>query len=77
MAREYHFLFTVLGHYPARVRGNAPHVTVNMAAGRGSHLIHCGTLTMSEDEWDAFVGALKTSLGRSVEVTDARAPHSA
>jgi hypothetical protein len=70
MARDYHFKFTVLGRYPARIGGNAPHVTVNMAAGKGDHFIHCGTLTMSEGEWEAFVEALRSCLGDSIEVDE-------
>ena len=49
MARDYHFLFTVLGRYPARVEGNLSNVSVNLAAGRGDHFVHCGTLTMNEE----------------------------
>jgi hypothetical protein len=70
MARDYHFRFTVLGRYPAHVEGNAPHVTVNMAAGRGNHFVHCGTITMSEGEWFAFTDALTTCLGEAVEIID-------
>jgi len=70
MARDYHFLFTVLGRYPARVEGNLSNVTVNVAAGRGDHFVHCGTLTMNEEEWEAFIRALRTSLGDDVEVRE-------
>ena len=74
MARDYHFLFTVLGRYPARVEGNLPNVTVNVAAGRGDHFVHCGTLTMNEEEWEAFIAALRQSLDGAVEVKDGVLP---
>ena len=74
MARDYHFLFTVLGRYPAHVEGNQPHITVNVAAGRDDHFVHCGTLTMSEDERDVFVGGLRTGLPDAVEVKDGALP---
>lgn len=66
------FKFTVLGRYPARLKGNEPQVTVNLAAGSGDRLAYCGTLTMSEDEWSAFLGALRAGLKENVEVDDAR-----
>jgi hypothetical protein len=40
----------MLGRYDARLRGNEPHVTVNLLAGRDDHLVYCGNLTMSEAE---------------------------
>ncbi len=64
------FRFTVLGRYPARLRNNQPAVTVTMAAGEGDHLVHAGTLTMAEDEWDDFVSALRRSKGAEVEIVD-------
>ena len=42
-----------------------------MSAGRDGHLVHCGTLTMSEAEWARLVEALQQSLGNAVEVIDA------
>ena len=74
MAREYHYLFTVLGRYPSHIPQNAPHVTVNMAAGRDDHFVHCGTLTMNEREWDEFVGALRDCLGEAIQVKDGGRP---
>jgi len=49
------FRFTVLGRYESRVRGNASHLTVAMAAGPQGHFLYCGTLTMSESEWGTFI----------------------
>lgn len=66
------FKFTVLGRYPARLRDNESHVTVNLRAGRDDHLVHSGTLTMSEAEWEELVAALDMSLGDRVEVDDRR-----
>jgi hypothetical protein len=45
-------------------------VTVNVVAGRDDHLVHSGTLTMSEAEWATLTKALKTSLGDDVEIDD-------
>jgi hypothetical protein len=69
----YGFRFTVLGRYAARLKGNESHVTVNLSGGRGDHLIYCGTLTMSEGEWAAFVDALSPSLGGRLEIDDSSA----
>jgi hypothetical protein len=41
-----------------------------MAAGKGDHFIHCGTLTISEREWGAFVNALRSCLGQAIEVDE-------
>ncbi|MGH2723551.1 MAG: hypothetical protein ACRDI0_04655 [Actinomycetota bacterium] len=67
------FRFTVLGRYPARLRQNQTAVTVSMAAGEGDHLVHCGTLTMAEAEWDDFAAALGRAFRDGVEVVDADA----
>lgn len=64
------FRFSVLGRYPAQLRDNATAVTVTMAAGEEDHVVHCGTLTMAEAEWDDFVDALRKALGDRVEVVD-------
>lgn len=64
------FRFSVLGRYPAQLRDNATSVTVTMAAGEGDHVVHCGTLTMAEAEWDDFVDALRQALGDRIEVLD-------
>jgi hypothetical protein len=65
------FRFVVLGRYPARLKDNATAVTINMSAGdAGGHLVHCGTLTMAEQEWESLRDALQASLGIKVEVED-------
>jgi hypothetical protein len=73
-ARRHTFRFSVLGWYPARLKGNETHVTVNMTAGHDDNLAYAGTLTMSESEWKTFVEALKKSLHGDVEVVD-QLPH--
>ena len=70
MATRYAFSFVVVGRYPARLKGNRPSLTVNMLAGTDDHVTYCGTLTMSEDEWDTFYWGLKESLGDRVRVED-------
>ena len=67
---QHSFRFTVLGRYPARVKGNKTAVTVAMATGEKDHVVHAGTLTMAEDEWDDFARALRRSLGDAVEIED-------
>jgi hypothetical protein len=70
-AAKHRFRFVVLGRYPARLKDNATAVTINVSAGdSGGHLVHCGTLTMSETEWGSFRDALRSSLGENVEVED-------
>jgi len=70
MPSEYSYKFTVLGRYPARLQGNEPAVTVNVAAGGGDHLVFAGTLTMGEEEARALLQALEKSLGDRIEVED-------
>ncbi len=70
MGTRYGFTFVVLGRYPARIKGNQPALTVNLLAGTEDHATYCGTLTMSEDEWDAFFWALQEGLGDRVRVVD-------
>lgn len=66
------YKFTVLGRYPARLRNNESHVTINFLAGSDDHLVHSGTLTMSEPEWEEFAAALTESLGNRIEIDDRR-----
>jgi hypothetical protein len=70
MGTRYGFTFVVLGRYPARIKGNQPALTINLLAGTEDHATYCGTLTMSEDEWDTFYWALQESLGDRVRVED-------
>jgi hypothetical protein len=70
MSSALRYRFTVLGRYPAHLRGNETAVTINVAAGAGQHLVHCGTLTMSEPEWDTLAGALRYSLRENLDIAD-------
>jgi len=70
MGGGHRFRFTVLGRYQTQHGGNEMAVTVNVVAGRDDHLVHSGTLTMSEAEWATFTEALKGSLGDDVEIDD-------
>ena len=69
---KHNYRFTIVGRYTSPVMGNEPVVTVNMVAGTNSHTTYCGTLTMSESDWETFFGALKYSLQDAVEVLDPR-----
>jgi hypothetical protein len=72
--RKYRYQFSILGRYPARMKGNESAVTVNMRTGHDEHLTFAGTLTMTEDEWKTLVDALKYSLRDGVEVVDDAPP---
>ena len=65
------FRLVVLGRYPAHLKDNATAVTINVSSGdlRG-HLVHCGTLTMAEAEWESLRDALRKSIGDRLEVED-------
>jgi hypothetical protein len=67
---RHRFLFTILGRYPARMKGNQTAVTVNMAAGEEGHLVHCGTITLAEAEFATLTEALRKGLGDALEVED-------
>lgn len=66
------YKFIVLGRYPARLRNNESHVTVNFLAGSDDHLVHSGTVTMSESEWEDLVVALRAGLADRIEIDDRR-----
>ena len=68
--RHHRFKFTILGRYPARMKGNETAVTVNVAAGDENHLIYAGTLTMSESEFESLVRAIRSTLESRLEVED-------
>ena len=70
--RHHRFKFTVLGRYPARIKGNETAVTLNVAAGDENHLVYAGTLTMAESEWESLQRALQSSLDSRLEVDDHR-----
>jgi len=70
MPPRYSYKFTVLGRYPARLKGNEPAVTVNVASGDQGKLVFAGTLTMAEPEARALLEALEKSLGDRIEVED-------
>lgn len=77
MPAGHRYKLTVLGRYPARLKGNQTAVTANLAAGdHGGHLVHCGTITMSESEWDTLIAALESGLGDHLEVEDVDRPKS-
>ncbi len=60
----------MLRKYGARLRGNEPHVTLNVLAGEDDHLVYCGTLTMSEPEWSALKEHLSLALSEDFEVEE-------
>jgi hypothetical protein len=66
------FRFNVLGRYRTKLPGNEPHVTVHVQTGHDDRFTHCGTLTMSETEWEVFFAALRAKLKGRVELDDPR-----
>ncbi len=70
MPARHRFKFTVIGRYRAHLKENEPAVTVTMAAGPDDHLTYAGTLTLSEAEWDTFVGGLEKGLNGAVVIDD-------
>lgn len=66
------YRFTVLGRYEAHLSENEAHVTLTMLAGPAGHLSYCGTLTMSEVEWEVFKDHLQASLKGDVEIDEER-----
>jgi hypothetical protein len=74
VARTHKFKFVVLGRYLARIKGNESAVTVNCLAGTEGHLVHAGTLTMTEAEWETLYTALERALPGDVEIDDRTIP---
>ena len=66
----FRYVFRVLGRYEARLEGNEPHVTLNVMAGRDGHTVFCGTLTMSEAEWEGLRRHLAAAGGNEIEVQE-------
>jgi hypothetical protein len=69
-APRFTYRLPVLGRYSARLKGNEPAVTFNVAAGTEGHVTYAGTLTMTDDEYQTFVGALRQVLGDAVTVNE-------
>jgi len=65
---RFKYVFRVLGRYEARLAGNEPHVTLNVLAGRDGHVVFCGTLTMSEAEWDGLRNLFNSADPDAIEV---------
>lgn len=72
---DHRFKFVILGRYPARMRENQTAVTVNMLAGEEGRLVHCGTLTLAEAEFETLYSALGESLGDAVALEDHSREH--
>lgn len=70
MAEGIGFKLRVLRRFRARMRGNESSVTATLLAGRDGHLSHCGTLTMTEAEWERFVAAMSGALPDALEIED-------
>jgi hypothetical protein len=67
---RFKYKFKELGKYDARLRGNEPHVTLSVLAGQDDNLVYCGTLTMSEEEWNNLKSHLSNTLNENFEVEE-------
>jgi hypothetical protein len=67
---RFRYRFKELGKYEARLRGNETAVTLSVLAGQDESLVYCGTLTMSEKEWNNLKRHLSDSLNENFEVEE-------
>jgi hypothetical protein len=58
------------GAVPGPDEENQTAVTVSFLAGDPGHLVHSGTLTMTESEWEEFVSEVQRALGDDLEIED-------
>lgn len=73
MARDSKFKFQVIGRFDPNIPGNDSHVFLSVLAGDDwDHLSLCGTLTMSEPQWQTFSDALRDAIGDSIELENLR-----
>ncbi|MGH2729571.1 MAG: hypothetical protein ACRDJI_03070 [Actinomycetota bacterium] len=67
------FEFRIVGKFEAHLRGNESHVFLSVLAGNDwEHLSLCGTLTMTEAQWQTLAEGLRKAVGDSVRLDDAR-----
>jgi hypothetical protein len=66
------FRLSVISTFPPRAADGEPQITANFAAGRGTSIVLCGTLTMSASEWDEFVRVLKAGLQERFDLEEQR-----
>ncbi len=71
MPEQHSFKLEVLGRYQARTPGNENAVTANLVAGdaRG-HYVYAGTITMSQSQFETFVGGLRSGLDGQFELDE-------
>ncbi len=65
---RFKYAFKFLARSDAHDADNEPAVTINVQAGKEDHLVFCGTLTMSEAEWEALSDHLQLAGGESLEI---------
>jgi len=70
MDRRPQYKLFVINRFPPRVDDGEWQISANLSAGRGGHFVLCGTITMSQSEWDRFVDAMRTCLGEDFAVVD-------
>jgi hypothetical protein len=67
------FEFRIVGKFEAHLPGNENHVFLSMLAGNDwDHLSLCGTLTMTESQWQTLAEGLQKAVGDSIRLDDAR-----
>src|SRR5436190_20982790 len=66
--RKPRYMLSLQGRSESRVAGNEPQLTVNLLTGRDDHFVYAGTFTVTEEEYDDLVHALRQGLRGRVEV---------
>lgn len=67
---RFRYKFSVIGRSSAHPREKESSVTLVMLAGPDDCLSYCGTLTMSEAEWDELRRHLTRTLKDALEIDD-------
>ncbi|HVF52212.1 MAG TPA: hypothetical protein VNC78_01255 [Actinomycetota bacterium] len=63
------YQFRVIGRFEAHLEGNENHVTVTVLAGPDwEHLSLCGTLTLTESEWETLYTGMERGMPGCVRV---------
>src|SRR5436305_14863250 len=62
------FLLSLQGRSESSVADNEPQLTVNMLTGHEDHFVYAGTFTVTEEEWDDLVDALRQGLGDRLDI---------
>ncbi len=70
MEEQPRFRLATVSRIPPRSEGWEGQITANLSAGKDGHFVLCGTLTMSQSEWESFVRAMRHCMGELFELDD-------